>query len=137
MALPRGWCGLPEVPGVPDAGLEALRALLSGADGDAVAKEVVSTLRAAALEEGDADELDASSMRALFADDEVVEEILAVFEPDILPLCMSRGVGRRSLSDVLLLPRVHEGAGAVLDDAVARRARRRRACRGETQAGPG
>jgi hypothetical protein len=27
MALPRGWCGLPEVPGVPDAGLEALRAL--------------------------------------------------------------------------------------------------------------
>ena len=30
-------------------------------------------------------------MRALFADDEVVEEILAVFEPDILPLCMSRG----------------------------------------------
>lgn len=30
-------------------------------------------------------------MRALFADDEVVEEILAVFEPDILLLCMSRG----------------------------------------------
>ena len=111
--------------------------LLSSADGDAVAKGVVSTLRAAALEEGDADELDASSTRALFADDEVVDEMLAVFEPDILPLCMSRGVGRRSPSDVLLLPRVHEGAGAVLDDAVARRARRRRACRGETQAGPG
>lgn len=65
--------------------------LLSSADGDAVAKGVVSTLRAAALEEGDADELDASSTRALFADDEVIEEILAVFEPDILPLCMSRG----------------------------------------------
>ena len=77
MALPRGWCGLPEVPGVPDAGLEALRALLSSADGDAVAKEVVSTLRAAALEEGDADELDASSTRARFADDEVVDDILA------------------------------------------------------------
>jgi hypothetical protein len=65
--------------------------LLSSADGDAVAKGVVSTLRAAALEEGDVDELDASSTRALFADDEVVDEILAVFEPDILTLCMSRG----------------------------------------------
>ena len=52
------------------------------------------------------------------------------------PLHVAR-LADAALSDVLLLPRVHEGAGAVLDDAVARRARRRRACRGETQAGPG
>ena len=61
---PRRWCDLPELPGQSDLGSRQLRALLGGAGGVEIAKSIHEGMRAAGVQEGDAEEHDLTRYRA-------------------------------------------------------------------------